>query len=151
MDSAENKLKGLASKESSPWIEKAEWRVANEAWLDKSAKIALTILRTIRERKISQKDLAEKLSISPQQVSKILKGSENLTLETISKIEVVLGITLVDIPSFSFKMSPAYDIEYVAFASYEKAEPAIYNLSYIELQKSVLCTSESDDDNKKAA
>jgi len=35
------------------------------------------------------------LEVSPQQVSKILKGKENLTLATIAKIEEVLGIEIL--------------------------------------------------------
>ena len=99
MTIAEDKLKKIASKETSKWVENARWRVANESWLDKSAGIALMILRNIREKGITQKELAERLKISPQQISKILKGHENLTLETISKIEIVLGITLITVPS----------------------------------------------------
>jgi transcriptional regulator with XRE-family HTH domain len=37
------------------------------------------------------------LGVSPQQVNKILKGSENLTLDTIEKIELVLGIELITV------------------------------------------------------
>ena len=44
---------------------------------------------------MTQKDLAEKLNVSPQQVSRMGKGKENLTLETISKLEYVLGIALI--------------------------------------------------------
>jgi ribosome-binding protein aMBF1 (putative translation factor) len=98
MPNINNKLNKIASKESSKWIEKTEWRISNENWLDKSAKISLKILRTLRGKSISQKDLAEKLNVSPQHVSKILKGEENFTLETIDKIEKVLGITLVEVP-----------------------------------------------------
>ncbi|MFH1194329.1 MAG: helix-turn-helix transcriptional regulator [bacterium] len=65
--------------------------------LDKSAKIALTILRTIREKGISQKQLAEMLNTSPQHVNKLLKGNENFTLETISRIEIALGTKLIEI------------------------------------------------------
>ena len=92
------KLNNLASKEPSKWVEKAEWRVANEGWLDKSAKIAIKILKTIRAIGISQIDLAEKLGVSPQHVSKILKGQENLTLETIDKLEKALNISLIEMP-----------------------------------------------------
>jgi transcriptional regulator with XRE-family HTH domain len=49
----------------------------------------------LREKGMTQKDLAEKLNVSPQQVSKIVKGKENLTLETISKLEYVLGVELI--------------------------------------------------------
>ena len=49
----------------------------------------------MEQRKIRQKDLAEKMGCSPQYISKILKGSENLTLETISKLEDCLDLDLV--------------------------------------------------------
>ena len=108
------KLNNLASNEPSKWVEKAEWRVANSGWLDKSAKIAIKVLRTIRAIGISQKDLAENLGVSPQQVSKILKGQENLTLETIDKLEKVLNISLMELPYYQ---------------SVSKFDPEIFNAS----------------------
>jgi len=36
------------------------------------------------------------MNISPQQISKIVKGQENLTLETISNLEIALGIQIID-------------------------------------------------------
>ncbi len=76
-----------------------------KGWLDNSAKIALKILRTIRDLKITQKELADKLNISPQHISKVLKGQENLTLETIDKLEKALNIRLIDIPEFETTIS----------------------------------------------
>lgn len=96
-ESIKDKLNKLAAEEPSKWLEKAEWREANEAWLNKSADIALKVLRALREKGMTQKDLAEKLNVSPQQVSKIVKGNENLTLETITKLECVLGVSLITI------------------------------------------------------
>ena len=100
MSNIKDKLNKIVSKESSKWIDKAEWQISNEDWLDKSTKIALKILRTIREKDITQIKLAELLNVSPQHISKIVQGKENLTLETISKIEKVLNITLIDIPLY---------------------------------------------------
>ncbi len=94
-ESIKDKLNKLAVGAPSKWLEKAEWSEANEAWLNKSADIALKVLRALREKGMTQKDLAEKLDVSPQQVSKIVKGKENLTLETISRLEDVLGTKLI--------------------------------------------------------
>ena len=95
----------IAGKEPSKWLEEAEESIASFEWRMKSAKIALRILNEINARKIShemsQKILAEKMGVSPQYVNKILRGQENLSLETICKIEKALKITLVEIPSFS--------------------------------------------------
>jgi ribosome-binding protein aMBF1 (putative translation factor) len=93
----QEKLNNVVSKKSD-WLEKAEWEIANEDWLNKSARIAVKILRTIRAKNIIQVQLAEMLNVSPQQINNIVKGQENLTLETISKIEKVLNITLINIP-----------------------------------------------------
>jgi len=37
------------------------------------------------------------MGVSRQQVSKIVKGQENLTFETVSKLENALGITIIEI------------------------------------------------------
>lgn len=91
----------LVSQEKSRWLEKAKWRQENHAWLGKSALIAIKILRAISDQGISQKKLAEKMDVSAQYINKIVKGSENLSLETISKLEMYLGIQLIEIVGFS--------------------------------------------------
>ncbi len=92
----------LVSKKQSGWLEDAMWREENEAWLKRSAQIALMVLREIRKQKpvngMTQKKLAEEMGVTPQYVNKIVKGQENLSLQTISKIESVLGIDLINIP-----------------------------------------------------
>lgn len=92
-----NKLEELTSSSQSNWKKKAENRLANKAWLKHSRKIAIKINVFLKENKIKQKELADLLDVSPQQVSKIIKGRENLTLETISKIENVLNIQLLEV------------------------------------------------------
>lgn len=92
------KIDKVVSKQPSRWMEKALWEEANEAWLDRSADIALRILTALHVWRISQKELAEKIGVSPQQVSKIVKGKENLTLETIARLEVALGVALLVVP-----------------------------------------------------
>lgn len=75
----------------------------NKEWLDRSANIAIKILSTLRHNRkenrfpTTQKDLAEIMNITPQQVNKMVKGTENLTLETISRVEKALDIQLIDI------------------------------------------------------
>ena len=92
-----DKLNLIIANEPSKWLEEADYRFENKAWLQKSQAIALKILRHIRANSISQKDLAERLNVSPQQVNKWVKGSENFTLDTISKIENALGIQLISV------------------------------------------------------
>lgn len=42
-----------------------------------------------------QKALAERMNCTQQYISKILKGKENMSLDTLSKLEKALGITLI--------------------------------------------------------
>lgn len=56
------------------------------------------MLSTMDKLGMTQKMLAEKMQVSPQYISKILKGKENLSLETISHIEKALNIALISIP-----------------------------------------------------
>ena len=91
------KFKEIVNDETSKWREYSQWREENASWLKHSIKIAIKILKIIKEKNISQKQLAELLKVSPQQVSKLVKGRENFTLETIAKIEDVLDVSLIEI------------------------------------------------------
>lgn len=89
----------ISEKQDNQWIEAIDYIEANKDWLDKSAKIAIKVIRALRKINWSQKDLAIELGVSAQQVNKILKGRENLSLKSVSKIEKVLGIELLNVIS----------------------------------------------------
>ena len=91
------KLTSLTSENKSNWEAKAKDRIKNKSWLKYSRKIAIKINTHLKLNNIKQKELAVLLDVSPQQVSKIIKGRENLTLETISKIESALNIQLFEV------------------------------------------------------
>lgn len=97
-----DKLNAIAQVDTT-WREKAEQRQANKNSLRLSAKIAFRILDTLRQNRLSgknpnsQKELAELLDIKPQQINRIVKGEGNLTLDTVSRLEVALQVPLVDI------------------------------------------------------
>ncbi len=80
------------------WLKKANLRSEDMHWLKHSRRIAIQINIALKEKKLTQKKLAGMLKVSPQQVNKIMKGRENLTLETISKIENSLSISLIHKP-----------------------------------------------------
>ncbi|RFC54636.1 helix-turn-helix domain-containing protein [Brumimicrobium aurantiacum] len=96
------KLNTLTKGNKSQWLEDAKYRADNQEWLKKSQAIAFKILRKLRENKTkqvipsNQAQLAQQLDVSAQQVSKWVKGKENFTLETISKLEAVLSIKLIE-------------------------------------------------------
>lgn len=95
MDKVINYLKAHQSSTPSHWREEAEWRRANKNWLRYSQFIAIRMLSRMDELHLTQAVLAEKMQCSQQYVSKVLKGKENLSLETISKIESALDMDLI--------------------------------------------------------
>ena len=93
-----NKLKELSRPLSAAEKEELEFRKDNGEWLAISERLALKIRRILREKGLSQYELAEKMYVSPAQITKILSGKENLGIKTISKIERALGVNLIEIP-----------------------------------------------------
>jgi transcriptional regulator with XRE-family HTH domain len=108
--SIKNRINEIAEGEPSNWLAKAKARIEGREWKLKSSMIALRIMSEIKKRRISQemsqKMLAEKMGVSPQYINKILKGQENLSLETICKIEKALEINLIEILLEETKAKP---------------------------------------------
>ena len=92
MSNAVERLRKFESPTPSRWREEAEWRRANQAWLRRSQAVAIKILDRMEEMHWTQHQVAAMLGCSQQYVSRIVKGSENLSLEMLSKIEDVLGL-----------------------------------------------------------
>ena len=89
-------LKAHQSETPSKWREEAQWRRDNWSWLQHSQKIAVKVLLQMELEGLTQKALAERMDCTQQYVSKILKGKENMSLDTLSKLENALGITLIN-------------------------------------------------------
>ena len=75
--------------------ERAECNRDNKDWLQRSQEIALRMLKSMDEQNLTQRALAERMGCTQQYISKVLKGQENLSLETLVKIEDALGIELL--------------------------------------------------------
>ena len=65
--------------------------------IKKSQEIVVQILVIMREKKITQKELAELMDVVPQRVQTILRGDENLTMETVAKLEKALQTKIIDV------------------------------------------------------
>jgi len=116
-------MKSKKSFPKSKFMQYAKKTLNNKVWLDYSAKIALIILRHIRQNNISQKELANKLNVSPQRINVILKGQVNLTLETITKLEYILDVKLINIlipEQFDSQSSNSDYHEYISPQSIQK-------------------------------
>lgn len=96
-----DRLKKISIKDTT-WIERAKFRKENQDWLDVSFAIAVKMFSVLKENKKrnispkSQKELAVALGCTPQYVNKLLKGAEKLNIETITKIQKVLKITIIN-------------------------------------------------------
>lgn len=95
-----SRLKEHESSTPSKWREKADWRKTNKSWLRYSQHIAMMMLDRMEELGLTQKSLADKMGCSQQYVSRVLKGTENLSIETISKIELALELEILQ-PAFA--------------------------------------------------
>ena len=74
----------------------AKFGEANQNKVRNKLIIATKISRRLCELKMSQKDFAEKIGKSAPEVSDILSGDRNLTIDTMTDIEQILNIHLLD-------------------------------------------------------
>lgn len=81
----------------SPWREEEEntRRAKNEGWLVYSRKIAIKTALAMKQHNLTRSDLAKRMGCSPQYISRLLKGEENLSLETICKLENALNQSIM--------------------------------------------------------
>ena len=88
-------LEAHRSPTPSHWRDDAQWRRDNEYWLKYSRYITLHVLRAMDEKSVTQVELAKRMGCTQQYVSNLLKGSSNMTLETIARLESALSIDLI--------------------------------------------------------
>lgn len=89
------KFMALVSKEKNNTLGKNKERISNRAMLKESQHIALKVLKKLDELGWTQRDLAAAMNVSPPQISKIVKGQENLTLETQIRLQEILDIPVL--------------------------------------------------------
>ncbi len=80
-----------------------------------------TIYERMKQKGISQRELAKRLGVSDAYISKILKGNENISLKTLLKLALALGLNV------EIKMQP---IEQMSF---RKTEESTSNRSWQEV------------------
>lgn len=95
MSKATEFLNNNQSATPSKWREAAEWRRKNEKWLKYARVITMKTMQAMDKQSVTQSILAKRMGCSQQYVSNLLKGSSNMTLETIARIETALDIDLI--------------------------------------------------------
>ena len=89
------KFLALVSAEDTDTLKRNNERVKNRAMLRESQRIAMKVLMKLDELGWSQKELAKRMEVSPQQITKIVSGKENLTIETQVKLQTILDIPVL--------------------------------------------------------
>lgn len=90
-----DKFLQLVSSEDTNTITEVKQRIKNRTMLRESQNIAIKVLIKLDELGWSQKKLALEMGVSPQQITKIVSGKENLTIETQSKLQEILNIPIL--------------------------------------------------------
>ena len=80
-----------------------------------------TIYERMKQKGISQRELAKRLEVSDAYISKILKGNENISLKTLLKLALALGLNV------EIKMQP------IEQRSFRKTEESTSNRSWKEI------------------
>jgi plasmid maintenance system antidote protein VapI len=90
-----DKFNQLVSGDDNRTLADVNKRIKNRAMLRESQQIALKVLMKLDEFGWSQKDLAKAMEVTPQQITKIVSGKENLTIETQIKLQHILDIPVL--------------------------------------------------------
>jgi antitoxin component HigA of HigAB toxin-antitoxin module len=85
-------LEAHSSDTPSRFVEEANWRKENAGWLKWSRQLATALMGYMQDNGLKRADLAARLGVSPQYVSKLLSGTENLSFKSVANIEDRLGI-----------------------------------------------------------
>lgn len=92
-----DKLTKIAKPRSEEELEQARIRTENKEWIRISQDIALNIHFYLKQLNISQKELAFRMGVTPPYIAKLLKGKENMTIETICKLQTILNKELISV------------------------------------------------------
>ena len=94
---AVNFLEAHASNTPSQFVADAQWRKENESWLRWSRQLATVLIGYMQDNKLKRAELAQRLDVSPQYVSRLLSGNENLSFKSIAHIEERLGLNCMSL------------------------------------------------------
>lgn len=117
-----NKLRAMARPLNSEELRlREEWR-KNREWVTRSQEIALAVHYLMDKEHLKQCELAERMGVSAAYVGRLLRGGENLTLETICKLERAIGERLITVEEPYIKeevadLTAVYDLQPQSYTS----------------------------------
>lgn len=96
---------GDDGEESRMFFARVAFEEANKGWLVKSRDIIMTVIHVMSRLKLTPADLAKQMNLPEEEVHKILRGDQNMTLQTIVQLEAVFGIDVIQ----TVKIPAAYE------------------------------------------
>ncbi len=97
MSKAINFLKAHEVKTEVRLEDRAKWRSDNSGWLLLSQRVSIAIFQYMHANNLTRNELAAKLDVTPQYVSKLLSGKNNFTFEKICELKEKLQIESLNI------------------------------------------------------
>ena len=89
-----NNLNSKVNKTAKRWKVRAKKDRTNRRNINRAQEFALDLMELMETHKITQKELANRMEVSPQQVNKILRAKANLTFDTLDKIANALNVNI---------------------------------------------------------
>ena len=133
--SSKERLKKLSSGTSLGWLDDANYVEDNSEMLEMTGRIALAIIKVMKQKGLTKKDLAKLLGISPQSVSKQLSGNANFTLETMAKYGKILGIRFEVKPTYMGKGVLDDDYSSESIFTFKDKTQSVYQNAYYNNNK----------------
>lgn len=87
-----------SDEEAEVYKELADYETPKTRAFEYALDLSVLIYHAMKEQGITQKELAERMGVSPARMSQLLNLQPNLTLKTIAKFELALGVRLLETP-----------------------------------------------------
>lgn len=81
--------------------------------VERNLAIANRVLTILEERSVNKSGFAEMLGKKPSEITKWLSGSHNLTMKSIVKMEIALGVDLINVVQDEDNNSPKKEYVYL--------------------------------------
>lgn len=121
VENFEEKFAKIVSKTPSPLFQKIKWHSDNDKWLKKSQAIAIQIGDCMDTLNMTKEELSEKTNIPLETINNIAKGWEDMTLQTISKLETALNTKLITME---------YDFDKLENEKLENEKPTVLDYNF---------------------
>lgn len=129
----EKKLNYTIVNSSNKWKKQVLDYEENKNWRILSEKISIAILRYLRYEKKNKAWLADKLGKSPQYISRLTSGKENLSLKSIALLQDALEEEIISIKNIDFSRKHQGSSFYILIENHCIKDISIENNNFIQL------------------